>query len=216
MLFRRAIRLLGCGVCSENLSDVLFRRPREKPSCHGRLHIPTGLVLFRNRGLSAQCPRIDITLGLIMPLTPGFNTIHDMLAKLERDADLLVNDAVTSDRFLNFVLTGYSMIDWVKNDPTVPAGAKVARISLYSNQALKICGDLANAGKHFSLTTRTPITKDATTEIGYGVGRYGLGGYGEGEEEIQIELNDGTALNALDLVRDVISEWKTFFAAHGI
>jgi hypothetical protein len=153
-----------------------------------------------------------------MALTFGFNTIGDVLAKLERDVALLENEAVTGDRFLNFVLTGYAMIDWVKNDPTVPGNAKQHAIiqSLYQNQALKVCGDLANSGKHFTLTTRTPITKDTTAESGYGVGRYGMGGYGEGEEEITIELNDGTKMNALDLVHDVLSVWKTFFTTHGI
>ena len=153
-----------------------------------------------------------------MALTFGFNKIGDMLAKLERDAELLENEAVTGDRFLNFVLTGYAIIDWVKNDPTVPASAKQQAVvqSLYQDRSLKICGDLANSGKHFTLTTRSPITKDATTESGYGVGRYGMGGYGVGEEEITIELNDGTTMNALDLVRDVVSTWKRFFVTHGM
>lgn len=153
-----------------------------------------------------------------MALTFGFNAIGDMLAKLERDAELLENEAVTGDRFMNFVLTGYAMIDWVKNDPTVPASSKQQAViqSLYQNKSLKICGDLANSGKHFTLTKRTPITKDTTTESGYGVGRYGMGGYDEGEEEITLELNDGTKMNALDLVHDVVLTWKTFFATHGI
>lgn len=153
-----------------------------------------------------------------MALTFGFDTIRDMLSKLERDAKLLEKDAFTADRFLNFVLTGYAMIDWVKNDPSIPASAKQTTVveSLYQDQVLRICGDLANSLKHFTLTMRTPITKDTTSESGYGVGRYGKGGYGEGEEVITIELNDGTKMNALALVRDVVSKWKTFFVTYGI
>jgi hypothetical protein len=37
------------------------------------------------------------------------------------------------------------------------------------------------------------------------MGRYGKGAYGVGEESIEIELNDGTKLNCLDLVQDVMS-----------
>lgn len=41
-----------------------------------------------------------------------------------------------------------------------------------------------------------------------------MGGYGEGEEEIVITLDDGTVLNLLDFVQDVLTVWKTFFVAH--
>src|ERR1700687_3524557 len=35
-----------------------------------------------------------------------------------------LEEEVTSDRLFNFVVTGYSMIDWVENDPNVPPAAK--------------------------------------------------------------------------------------------
>jgi hypothetical protein len=70
--------------------------------------------------------------------------------------------------------------------------------------------------KHFTLTTRVPISKDAATESGFGVGRFGVGGFGEGEQEITITLNDGTVMNALDFVQDVLGVWKRFFATHAI
>jgi hypothetical protein len=41
---------------------------------------------------------------------------NDLYAKLQRDAALLLEDEVTTDRFFNFVITGYSLIDWVKED----------------------------------------------------------------------------------------------------
>ena len=153
-----------------------------------------------------------------MALTFGFNTARDLLSKLERDATLLLDESVTGDRFMNFVLTGYALIDWIKNDPAVPGAAKQHSVvhALYADRALKVCGDLANSVKHFTLTSRMPITRDADTESGFGVGRYGTGGYGEGEEEIVITLNDGTVLNALDFVQDVLTVWKTFFVAHAL
>ena len=54
---------------------------------------------------------------------------------------------------------------------------------------IKICGDLATASKNFTLTTRKPITSVAESRRGYGLGRDGKGGWGVGEESIQIELN---------------------------
>jgi hypothetical protein len=55
-----------------------------------------------------------------MALTFSFNSVRDLMAKLEREAKALNEEAVTGDRFFNFAITGYSMIDWVKKDPSVP------------------------------------------------------------------------------------------------
>ena len=124
-----------------------------------------------------------------MSLTFGFSSIKDVHAKLLRDAAML-GEEVTSDALFNFVVTGYSMIDWVKNDPSVPSGAKtkIEVESLFSDQWLKICGDLATAVKHFTLTQRTPITSSATSGQGFGVGRFGKGAFGIGEEGIDVNL----------------------------
>jgi hypothetical protein len=152
-----------------------------------------------------------------MPLTFGLTSLSDLFAKLQRDAEAL-DVEVTSDRLFNFVVTGYSMIDWVKNDPTVPASAKVSTVvdALYKDKWLKVCGDLATAVKHFSLTTRKPITDSAVTESGFGVGRFGKGGWGVGEESIEVKLNDGTSFSCLDLAAGVVASWETFFKSHGI
>jgi len=61
-----------------------------------------------------------------MALTFSFNSVRDLMAKLEREAKALNDEAVTGDRFFNFAITGYSMIDWVKQVPSVPASAKQA------------------------------------------------------------------------------------------
>lgn len=153
-----------------------------------------------------------------MALTFGFNTARDLRDKLERDAASLFDEAVTGDRFMNFVLTGYALIDWIKNDPAVPGAARQHSVvqGLYADHTLKICGDLANSVKHFTLTSRTPITKNTDIDSGFGVGRYGMGGYGVGEQEIVITLNDGTVLNALDFVQDVLIVWRSFFVAHAL
>lgn len=92
-----------------------------------------------------------------MSLTFGLSSARDLFAKLQRDADAL-EEEVTSDRFFNFVVTAYSLIDWVFHDPATPAAArpKVDRIqqgldSLCRNKWLKICRDLSNSCKHFKL-----------------------------------------------------------------
>ncbi|WP_029922414.1 hypothetical protein [Nevskia soli] len=152
-----------------------------------------------------------------MTLNYGLTSIRDLFAKLQRDAAAL-DEEVNSDRMFNFVITGYSMIDWVKNDPSVPTAAKaaVAVQALRDDIWLKACGELANASKHFVLKKQSPTTASATTAQGYGVGRYGMGGYGVGEESIDILLNDGASFHCLDLVNGVVGSWQRFFLSHGI
>src|SRR5258706_16266277 len=105
-----------------------------------------------------------------MNLTFGLPTAKELLEKLRRDAALL-DDEVSSARFYNFVVAGYSLVDWIKNDPMVPPSAKAAVATLYSDPWLKVCGDLATASKHFVITTRVPVTADANSRRGWGVGR---------------------------------------------
>lgn len=86
-----------------------------------------------------------------MGLTYGLSTVCDLFAKLQRDAALL-EEEVTSDRLFNFVVTGWSLVDWIKNDPSVPACAKERSLikGLRADRWVQICGDLATASKHFS------------------------------------------------------------------
>jgi hypothetical protein len=152
-----------------------------------------------------------------MSLTYGLASAKDLFAKLQRDAAAL-DEEVTSDRFFNFVVTGYSIVDWIKNDPSVPPSAKISSAidALYKDRWIHVCGDLATASKHFTLTSRRPITSAAKTARGFGLGRFGKGGFGVGEESISVQLNDGSSFTCLDLVRGVVATWESFFTAHGI
>jgi hypothetical protein len=86
-----------------------------------------------------------------MSLTPGLSSAVDLFRKLQRDVARLDHE-VTNDQFFNLVITGYSLIDWVKNDSSLPAAARTAEeIALLCKEPwLKVCGDLANASKHSS------------------------------------------------------------------
>ena|SRR2546426_11520060 len=151
-------------------------------------------------------------------LKPGsLKTAADLLGKVKRDAALL-DQEITSDRFFNFVVTAYSLIDWIRHDPTVPASAKTPSTiaSIRNNPWLLLCGDAATGAKHFKLTTRAPTADKVSVASGWGVGRYGKGAYGAGEEQITVHLPDGTVYGALDLVGGVLKAWENFFDQHGI
>src|SRR5438128_7144141 len=104
-------------------------------------------------------------------LLPGLlRSAADLLQKVRRDAALL-DQEITSDRFFNFVVTAYSLIDWIKHDPTVPASAKTpSTIDLIRNDPwLLLCGDAATGAKHFKLTSRAPTADKVSVASGWGV-----------------------------------------------
>ena len=147
-----------------------------------------------------------------MSLTPGLTSALDLFHKLQRDVERL-NKEVTSDDFFNFVITGYSLIDWVKHDATLPASARSSEEiqRLYNEPWLKVCGDLATASKHYTLTRRKPVVTSAKSQSGWGKGRYGKGTYGIGEEDIVIRINNDTKWTALEFACGVLQAWLHFF-----
>jgi|SRR6476661_77771 len=149
-----------------------------------------------------------------MALTYGLSSARSLYEKLQRDAEAL-EEEVNSDRFFNFVVTGYSLVEWVEKDPSVLQTAQTAVEDIRRDQWIKRCRDLANASKHFTLNY-PPITSSATSEQGFGVGRYGLGGFGLGEETINVTLTDGSSFDCLELVERVMKTWNDFFSRPGI
>ena len=153
-----------------------------------------------------------------MSRTYGLRTANDLLAKLRRDAQLL-REEVSSDRFFNFVVTAYSLADWIQNDPSVSSPAKADLTRLRGTTQIQICRELANASKHFQLDPKkspNPKVASADSEQGYGVGSWGVGDYGVGEEEITVWLNAGEGISGLEVMEDVLEEWNQFFSMHGL
>jgi hypothetical protein len=153
-----------------------------------------------------------------MSRTYGLKSARDLLAKLERDAALL-REEVSSDRFFNFVVTAYSLADWIEKDPSVPASARSSLQQFRGTSEIQTCRDLANASKHFELDKKmspSPTVATAESEEGFGVGRFGVGGYGVGEEEITVTLTAGNVINGLDVMENAVRAWKQFFSTHSI
>jgi hypothetical protein len=153
-----------------------------------------------------------------MSHTYGLKTASDLFAKLDRDAKLL-REGVSSDRFFNFVVTAYSLVDWVQNDPAVPQPAKSDLQRFRSTRVIKICRDLANASKHFRLDPQrnpNPTVSDTKSDQGFGAGRFGVGGFGIGEEKITVLLGDKKSIDGLELMEDTLKDWQQFFSNYGI
>jgi hypothetical protein len=140
-----------------------------------------------------------------------------MLDKLRRDHRRLEKQ-ITPDRVFNFVVTGFHVIDWIKNDPTTSAATKKAVRAMYRRRCISICRDLANASKHFTLDEDYQNQVVAKTSVlsGYGDGQYGQGTYGTGTRSVVIVLTDGSRLDVLDWAKEVVQTWETFFVQRGL
>jgi hypothetical protein len=135
---------------------------------------------------------------------------------LQRDSSRL-DEEVTSDSFFNFVITGYSLIDWVRNDPAIPPGARTDAViaGLHNQPWLKVCGDFANASKHFKLHHRKPVVTGAKSRTVW-AGTFGKTRWGKGDADIEVEIDNGTVWTAREFSVGVLQVWLQFFERHGI
>ncbi|MGQ0712677.1 MAG: hypothetical protein ACT4PJ_02975 [Gemmatimonadaceae bacterium] len=138
-----------------------------------------------------------------------------MLAKLKREHARLENE-VTGDDLMNFVITGYHIIDWIKNNTSVSSAVTAGVKLMYDNLYIAVCRDLANGSKHFDLRSdyKDRVTDKTSVISGYGTGRFGKGAYGVGEPSIVIVLTDGQRFDALEFAKQVVAAWEDFFAKH--
>jgi hypothetical protein len=140
---------------------------------------------------------------------PGLMTSRDLLAKLERELGRLETE-VSADTYFNFVMTAYHLCDWIKNDPRVPVAAKTALPAFRKLLPIRVCRDIANGSKHFTLTYSNVIVADATCVVAYGTGRFGHGAFGTGESEIQVTLSDTSKADGLLIARQATALWQGF------
>jgi hypothetical protein len=155
---------------------------------------------------------------MVMPLTFDDNTARDKFNRCKRDAASL-DQEVTTDGFVTFAENAWHLRDWILQDPVVPQAARDEVGPWKTTKPipeLSVCQDIANSNKHMKITLYSPSTADASSNQGWGVGRYGKGGYGIGEQQITITMTDGTVFDALAVVRAVTRLWEDFFARHAL
>ena len=137
-----------------------------------------------------------------------------MFKKLKAEAEAL-DSQVTSERLINFANSGYHLREWIANGDYSQA-IKDDLGRLFSVSEYLVCRDIANGSKHFKITKYKPKTKGVNSKSGFGVGRFGKGPFGHGEESISIEMNDGTSWNAIEFKDLILSLWQEFFKKHSI
>jgi hypothetical protein len=69
--------------------------------------------------------------------------------------------------------------------------AEGAASALRRDPEIELCREIANRQKHFTLSPRShpsPAIAGATIRQGYGMGRFGKGAYGVGEQSVTLNL----------------------------
>jgi hypothetical protein len=91
----------------------------------------------------------------------GLDRPEQLLKKLEYDFQRLRHDQGRETMLytaFDFFVTAYSLVDWVKKRGAL---TQTEVDALYAPVLIKLCGDLANGGKHFQLRedkTKTTVT----------------------------------------------------------
>src|SRR2546426_11130453 len=111
-----------------------------------------------------------------MALTEGLKPPRDVLAKLHPDHSRL-KTTVTSGDLMNFAITGYHLIEWIKKSPSAAATVKIELEGMYGNPDIGVCRDIANESKHFTLKKDY---EDRVTDRTSAISGYGVGGDGKG------------------------------------
>jgi hypothetical protein len=152
-----------------------------------------------------------------MSLTAGMKTPRDMLAKLHNEHGRL-KTKVSSEDLVNFAITGYHIVEWIKRHPSPSSGAKGALEAMYRNPDIGVCRDIANESKHFELREdyQDRVADKVSVISGYSAGRFGAGDYSVGEESIVVVLLDGSRFDSLAWAQRVVDAWDAFFLTHGL
>jgi len=114
----------------------------------------------------------------------------------------------------NFVVTARHLPEWIEKDPTAPPESKSALSAVRDTDVYRTCRDIADASKHFELTAKRSVESnvgEVSSDQGYGVGRYGKGGYGVGEESITVLLASGERTDALAFSRLILDLYRPLF-----
>ena len=140
-------------------------------------------------------------------------TAQEHFDKLSRVYERLENE-IHKDDLDDFFKTAYHLLENIKKDPKATTAQKAAAKTLYNEPEMELCRELTNKSKNYTLDKfhhPHPKIKDATTQQGFGVGRFGRGGFGTGEQLVTLNLNDGRKLDAYDLMAAIYAKYKAIF-----
>ena len=144
-----------------------------------------------------------------MPLVYGLSNPRDMLSKLHRAHERLINavsdedDTRIGDAIFDFAVTGYHIRDWVKQGADL--GAEADEL-VQASSSLQACRDICNSSKHFQIDRYLPKTKDVY---------FSAPPLREVSEQfkgaIKVLMSDGQKFEVTEFASDVLRLWDDFF-----
>jgi hypothetical protein len=126
------------------------------------------------------------------------------------------------DDMLAFFQNAHHLKDWLGNDPASGKSHAEVEAIVRSSDNLKRCADLCNGAKHFTLLTDQSGRLGRTgLEPRMGVGNIAVNFTDDETAGIwltsqDIELNDGTVIDAMQLADEVIAEWERTLTEWGL
>ncbi|HVC35965.1 MAG TPA: hypothetical protein VNE40_00760 [Candidatus Dormibacteraeota bacterium] len=110
------------------------------------------------------------------------------------------------DDLLSFFMNAHHIKDWIGNDPSNPITKREVQVKIDENSELVLCMDLCNGGKHLVYDDHRSA-KDPSFGVGHLRANFGGENQGIALTSQEILLNDGSVLEAKELVEKIISQW---------
>jgi hypothetical protein len=145
---------------------------------------------------------------------PFHTTAAEHYAKLKRVRGRL-DAEVHRDDLDDFFKTAYHLIEITEKCSTTTSAQKAQASALCGDPEIELCREIANRQKHFTLSPLShpsPAITDAMIRQGYGMGRFGKGGYGVGEQSVRLNFTDGTQRDARDLASSIFGKFARIFS----
>jgi hypothetical protein len=145
-----------------------------------------------------------------MPLHATASEHFEKLIRVRRRLD----EEVHRDDLDDFFKTAYHLIEIIEKCGETTATQKAQAKALRRDPDMELCREITNRQKHYTLLPRShpnPAIASATVRQGFGVGRFGKGGYGVGEQSISLNFKDGTQRDALDLANTIFGKFAQIF-----
>jgi hypothetical protein len=160
-------------------------------------------------------------------LSYGKSSPYDLLAKARRDlrelatAEAHEDDAAMSDSLFDLAVALTSLKDWLKKHPSPSLTDSVVETFWAASVALSSFRDIANAGKHATITRYVPKTSDVlssapTTSLTFLEGLANAVGLRKKYPRLKIIGSDGGRHRAVELGETAIRECEAFMTLHAV
>lgn len=160
-----------------------------------------------------------------MSILHSYKEPKDMLYKLLRDgkkAHFAENPEELCDNLFNFCVTGHSIRDWCIKYLNLDDTAKHQfHEKCNENKHLKYCRDIANASKHFNLstdrnTTVSAVNSETVDYVSIDVEGNRVSGSESKQNSAKIVLADGEEMHLLMFLCGVFNGFKEVFDAYSV